>query len=60
MNRKLFVFFAAASAFAAYGQNLIYNGDFEFGTDGFALHRIVTRNDRKQKPMSKAEFLLKL
>ncbi len=51
MNRKLFVFFAAASAFAAYGQNLIYNGDFEFGTDGFALHRIVTRNDRKHIPL---------
>lgn len=51
MNRKLFVFFAAASAFAVYGQNLIYNGDFEFGTDGFALHRIVTRNDRKHIPL---------
>ena len=51
MNRKLIVFFAAASAFAAYGQNLIYNGDFELGTDGFALHRIVTRNDRKHIPL---------
>ena len=25
----------------AFGENLIYNGGFELGTDGFALHRIV-------------------
>lgn len=35
----------------AFGENLIYNGGFELGTDGFALHRIVTRKDGTHIPL---------
>ena len=35
----------------AFGENLIYNGGFELGTDGFALHRIVTRRDGRHIPL---------
>lgn len=36
---------------AAFAGNLIYNGGFELGTDGFALHRIITRKDMKHIPL---------
>ena len=48
------VFFAAVVSLvlmSAESGNLIYNGGFELGTDGFALHRIVTRKDRRHLPL---------
>ena len=36
---------------AAFAGNMIYNGGFELGTDGFALHRIITRKDMKHIPL---------
>jgi len=35
----------------AHAGNMVYNGSFELGTDGFALHRIITRKDMKHIPL---------
>ena len=52
---------------AAFAGNLIYNGGFELGTDGFALHRIITRKDLKHIPLeldsanaARGKFALKM
>ena len=42
---------ALLASAAAFGGNLVYNGGFELGTDGFALHRIITRKDLKHLPL---------
>ena len=52
---------------AAFAGNMIYNGGFELGTDGFALHRIITRKDMKHIPLeldsanaARGKFALKM
>ena len=46
-----FAVVASLGVMSAECGNLIYNGGFELGTDGFALHRIVTRKDRRHLPL---------
>lgn len=46
-----FAVVASIGVMSAECGNLIYNGGFELGTDGFALHRIVTRKDRRHLPL---------
>ena len=58
---------ALLASAAASGGNLVYNGGFELGTDGFALHRIITRKDLKHIPLeldsanaARGKFALKM